>query len=911
MLIRCLLYLIFLCSFSLNAQFYSLGQNPSSTSWKQIKTENFQLIFPEDFQNKAQELANLLNYANEKARLTLKTKPRKISIILQNNTTVDNGFVTLAPKRSEFYATPSQENEGVDWLKKLAVHEYRHVIQFEKFEEGIGKALKIVFGQQGMGALILMTTPLWMIEGDAVGTETHHTERGRGEYGPFLREFKAQIMEMDSISYEKASFGSFKEYITDHYKLGYFLSEFVKNTYGEETWDSVMHCVVRNPFPPYPFSYHLKKITGKSTNQLYGDLITSINKQEEHKVGFSEISPKEILTPLSVDYVSYENPIFLSDSVFIACKKSYNQPLRFVMFTDGKEKTIHIPASYDENTLQYKNGNLIWAEKRQHPRWDYLDYSEIVFFNLGTKRKKRIKRKTRWFAPTFNKVGDQIAVIEYDKANRAKLLVVNLKGEEQSRIEMGEGLAYHPNWYAKDSIVVSKLLNEKSYLAIVSLKESKVVFKSLEYSIPFSYPTKYSDGFLVQTLNGSKDCIAYLGLEGDMKSKLKEVVNPEFGLSFFSLNLQSESIIYGDYHSNGFHVVQSEIEIGESLPFSIPVTNDHLKVKKEVFEIVNYKPLAHLFNLHSWAPVSINPTEETANLGASIFSQNLLSSSILSLNYDYSSYTGSQKFSGKYDFEHFYPKFFGEAYHEIEPNSTIQNASVDIQTISYQGGSKLDLYYNGNRFRKSVLLQGAYVHNTTNYDFEEGYIDTLLVQENTQWIAAFGIVHKRANRDIYSPLSLILSSAYYFNLKEGQNAQVLNMSSTIHGFLKNDGFKFLVGKQWGTDLFVPNYLIEPRGVLNQSFKRGERASFEYSLPLLYPDLKISRLAFVQRLRGEVFYDFLQVNDDIENSTFSSQGGTIYFDFNPLRYFYLSTLGIQLGTDREGAFFFAPSFTVNY
>ena len=90
-----------------------------------------------------------------------KTKPRKISIILQNNTTVDNGFVTLAPKRSEFYATPSQENDGVDWLKKLAVHEYRHVIQFEKFEDGVGKALKLVFGEQGMGALILLTTPLF------------------------------------------------------------------------------------------------------------------------------------------------------------------------------------------------------------------------------------------------------------------------------------------------------------------------------------------------------------------------------------------------------------------------------------------------------------------------------------------------------------------------------------------------------------------------------------------------------------------------------------------------------------------------------------------------------------------------------------------------------------------------------
>ena len=911
MLLRCLFYLILLSSFSLGAQFYSLGQNPSSTKWKQIKSDDFQLIFPEDFESKAQELANILNYANKTSRLTLKTKPRKISIVLQNNTTIDNGFVTLAPKRSEFYATPSQENEGVDWLKKLAVHEYRHVVQFEKYEEGVGKVLKIMFGQQGMGALILLTTPLWMIEGDAVGIETNHTERGRGDYGPFLREFKAQIMELDSLSYEKASFGSFKNYITDHYKLGYFLSEFVKDKYGQEIWDSVMCHVVRNPFPPYPFSYHLKKITGKSTNQLYGELVAGIKRREQQKSGFAEITSKEILTPLNQDYISYENPIFISDSIFIACKISYNKPLRIVMFLDGKEKLIHIPANYDKNTLQYQNGNLIWSEKRQHPRWNYLDFSEVIYFNLKTKKKKRIKRNTRWFAPTFNENGDQIALIEYDKANKPSLLIVDLNGELKARIELNTGLVYHPNWFTDDSIVVSRLINDKSFLEIISIQQNKVVFKSSEYSIPFSYPTKFRKGFLLQTLNGNKDCIAYLDLSVEKKLKLREVVNPEFGLNFFSVDVHSESIFYSDYHTQGFQIVQSELEIGDDIPFSIPERDKDLNVKNKLFKINNYKPLAHLFNFHSWAPISINPNEENANIGASVFSQNLLSSSILSVNYDYYSYTKSQRFLGKYEFEHFYPKFFGEASYQIEPNSKIQNVLVDIQRVSYQGGGKLNLYYNGNRFSKSVFLKGAYVHDKTNYDFEEGFIDTLIIQDNTQWIAAFGIIHKRAIRDIYSPLSLIVNTASYFNLREHQNAQVVTIHSTIQGLFKNDGFKFLIGKQWGTDLFVPNYLLEPRGVLNQNFKRGESACIEYSTPLFYPDFKISRLAFIKRIRIDVFYDLLKVNDDFETKLFSSQGGTLYFDFNPLRYSYLSTFGIQLGTDRVGKLFCAPSFTINY
>ncbi|MBI34310.1 MAG: hypothetical protein CMP67_02995 [Flavobacteriales bacterium] len=908
MFARCLIIIILLFSLSTKAQYYNLGQNPSSTKWRQIKTDDFQLIFPNDFQEKAQELANLLVYANEKSRLTLNTKPRKISIILQNNTTVDNGFVTLAPKRSEFYATPSQENDGVDWLKKLAVHEYRHVIQFEKFEDGVGKALKLVFGEQGMGALILLTTPLWMIEGDAVGVETEHTERGRGEYGPFLREFEAQIMELDSLSYEKASFGSFKDYITDYYKLGYFLSEFVKNEYGTHVWDSVMHRLVRNPFPPYPFSYHLKKITGKSTSQLYGDLVFATQKKLKSKQGFYETTSKEILTPESKDFVSYENPVVINDSLFIACKKSYNHPLKFVAVSYGKERVVHTPGNYDDNSLNRHNSTLIWAEKRRHPRWQYLDYSEIILFDIQKKKRKRLRSKTRWFAPTFSPAGDKIAVIEYAKNNVPSLVVLSIKGKEIQRFSFAEGQVFHPNWYTKDSIVISRLNGDENYLEILKLSDSTSI-RSKSFSIPLSYPTKYKNGFLVQTLNSNKDCIAFFQFKN--RGELREVVNPEFGLKFFSLDYLQENVVYSDYHSKGFKVVKSEIEIGNKIPSDWSRILKDLAVPKRQFEVSKFRPILHLFNFHSWAPFSVNPNDETANLGASIFSQNLLGSSNLSLNYDYFGYTKSQKISARYDFEHFYPKFSVQAYQFIQPKTTIQSVLADVQSVVYQAESEIELYFNGSKFRKSAFLKGAYVYDKSKYDFEEGYIDTVLTFENTQWIAAFGIVHKNGRRDIYSPWSFVLSSACYFNLNENQNAQVLNIYSTIPGILKNDGFKFLLGKQWGTDVFVPDYLGEPRGVLNQSYSRGEKFTAQYAIPLFYPDWKISRLAYVQRVRLDLFYDYLQVNDDLDNGYFSSQGGTLYLDFNPFRYSYLSTFGVQLGFDRNGNLFFAPSFYFSY
>lgn len=909
MLVRCILGVFLFLSFIVNGQFYNLGQNPSSTKWSQIKTDDFQLIFPNDFEDKAQYLANILTYANEKARLSLTTKPKKISIILQNNTTVDNGFVTLAPKRSEFYATPSQENEGVDWLKKLAVHEYRHVIQFEKYNQGVGKVLKLIFGEQGMGALILLTTPLWMIEGDAVSVETKHTERGRGDYGPFLREFKAQIMELDSLSYEKASFGSFKHLITNYYKLGYFLCEFVKNEYGSQVWDSLMHRVVRNPFPPYPFSYHLKKITGKSTSQLYGDLIAATRKKLENKRGFYDTSSKELLSPKHHDYLSFENPIYINDSFLIASKRSFNHPLKFIAIVNGKEQIIHVPGNYDRNSLNFNGSTLIWAEKRRHPRWDYLDYSEIILFDINKKKRKRLKRKTRWFAPTFSPKGDKIAAVEYAKNNSPSIVILSLNGNVIKRINFDNGQVFHPKWFSEDSIVVSRLNGSDNFLEVLTLSD-EVSIKSKSFSVPLSYPTKYKNGYLVQTLNGDKDCIAFLELKKG--TNLKEVINPEFGLKYISVNIPEDNVIYCDYHNNGFQVVSSEIEIGPIIQSNWSNDLDDLTVPKKTFLVQKYRPFFNLFNFHSWAPLSIKPNDSKANLGASAFSQNLLGSSVFSLNYDYSIYTKASKLEANYVFEHFYPEFFAKTYQIIEPNTVIQNVVVNIENFGYQFGGLLNTLFNGSKYSKSAFLRGAYVYDQILYDVKnENISDTLLILQNTQWVASFGIAHKSGLRDIYSPWSFNVFSGFYFNINEYQNAQVVKSSTTIPGILKNDGFIFILGKQWGTDVWVPNYLNEPRGYISQSFKRGEQFTVQYALPLFYPDLKISRLAYIQRVRADFFFDYLQVNDDIQNRYLSSQGGTIHFDLNPLRYSYLTTFSIQIGTDRNGNLFFAPGINIGY
>ena len=163
--------LLFLFFRAVSAQFYSTGQAPASVKWKQINTENFQVIFPEEFREEAIRTANLLAWLYENAVEDYSVRPRKVSVILHNRSILSNGYVSWAPRRSEWVTTPSQETNAQDWLEQLAIHEFRHILQVSNLDQGLTGLLKILFGEAAAG-MTAGYLPLWFYEGDAVLSET-------------------------------------------------------------------------------------------------------------------------------------------------------------------------------------------------------------------------------------------------------------------------------------------------------------------------------------------------------------------------------------------------------------------------------------------------------------------------------------------------------------------------------------------------------------------------------------------------------------------------------------------------------------------------------------------------------------------------------------------------------------------
>ena len=254
-------FLIISFSFA-NAQ--EFGGNPPSVRWKQIDTDTARIIYPVGRDSAAQRVASIIHFLAAKNN-SLGSKRDKINIVLQNQSTVANGYVGLGPYRSEFFLTPSFNNfdlGSIAWSDALALHEYRHVQQFSNFRTGLSKVMYYLAGEEGLALAINAAIPDWFYEGDAVYNETVHSGQGRGRIPFFTNQYKSLWVDKKNYSWMKLRNGSLKDYVPNHYPLGYLLVNYGYEKYGSDFWKKVTTDAAAYKGLFYPFQHAIKEHTG-------------------------------------------------------------------------------------------------------------------------------------------------------------------------------------------------------------------------------------------------------------------------------------------------------------------------------------------------------------------------------------------------------------------------------------------------------------------------------------------------------------------------------------------------------------------------------------------------------------------------------------------------------------------------
>ncbi|MBV6646679.1 MAG: hypothetical protein KI790_14575, partial [Cyclobacteriaceae bacterium] len=394
---------------------YPRGLNPPKVKWNQIETDKVQIIFPTETEPQAQRAANLIHMLYDSSYYALGPKREKVSIIIQNQTTLSNGFVTVGPFRSEFFTTPPQFNFGgsVSWMDMLTIHEYRHVEQYANAKKGITKIGSILYGENGWGGAAGLALPRWFWEGDAVFAETALTPAGRGRLPDFDKEYRSLLLSGKRYGYEKAAATSLKDFVPNHYNLGYYLTTQLRLDHGNDVWRDVMADAVDYKGVFFPFSQGIKKKSGGKTKVLYARTMDRLTTEWETEKEQLDLTTHTQLTPAKKVFTDIKNPTYTRDGTLIYEKRGFNTISTFHELRDGKERKLLSPGffSIDNATISVSNSKMVWSELRNDERWGNQNFSVIMSFDLDQKSKKRLTSQTKYFSPALSPEGNRIIAV--------------------------------------------------------------------------------------------------------------------------------------------------------------------------------------------------------------------------------------------------------------------------------------------------------------------------------------------------------------------------------------------------------------------------------------------------------------------------------------------------------------------
>ena len=405
------------------------------TGWKSIQTEHFEVIFPPGAEAQAQRAAVSLEAIYEPLHIDNRRGTR-LPVVLSGDGAISNGYATLLPRHSTFYLTPISDydelNHTLNWVDTLAIHEYRHIVQFLHAKRGIPKVLGWLFGPIAEYPSYALILPPWYFEGDAVLMETALTEGGRGRRPSFDVDLRALTAARGVLTYDQYISGSIKRPIPNHYRFGYHMVSYGREVYGERVWrDTAQMAATWSPLP-FVFPLSLKKTTGRYLRGFSTEMMNTRAKQwEEQRKQTSMTDAEDILLPPSEGEARFiRSPQPQQDGSMVAFQKGQDIAPRVVRISPDGSTTVLAQTGFRlTNRISAVGGTVVWDEIEFHPLRSSRSYSVIRILRPdGTL--KNLTTKSALFSPALSPDGSKVvAVLRTPEQTPALVLLDATTGE--------------------------------------------------------------------------------------------------------------------------------------------------------------------------------------------------------------------------------------------------------------------------------------------------------------------------------------------------------------------------------------------------------------------------------------------------------------------------------------------------
>ncbi len=896
------------------AQYYLTGQDPASVHWRQIKTKSFRIIFPEGYEKTANEYANLLQLSIPYINQPYDAHLRRLNIVLHNRSTTSNAMVSPAPFHADFFEMPSQDQYAQTWQKQLTLHEYRHAVQMDKMRQGFTKALYYILGDQGTAMIFGLYLPLWFIEGDAVWSETVHSNSGRGRLPQFVYPLKAQVLDKKIYPYDKAQFGSFRNFVPDHYTLGYQLvTEGIKN-YGTGLWNDVLNQVARKNFTLAPFTHRLEKNTGNRKVPFYhkamNDLKSQWQKQDSSSGTYQRHSPKNRF------YTSYLFPQVLPDGSLIAEKTSIDDIHRFVKISPtGKETRLFTPGFDFKTSLSANDSLLCWNEKSFDPRWSNRDYSVIKIYNYKTGKLRQLTRKSRYFAPALSPDGKSIVAVRVDLKGNYSLDFLNVaNGRIIKTFHTPDNLFFMTPHWSKDgkNVVATVLGNKGKSLLLLHVPDLKS-----RLLLPFSYteikwPVMQGKTVVYTGTYEGKDNLYAVNIAS---GKVSRIFNSRFGATSATFAPNGNTLFFNNYTANGNQIASLTFPPHHP-PFNIRQKHytylvDRIK-KKNIFNLDDtlipdktypekkYSRIGHFFNPHSWSPLALDLDTYKIEPGVMLLSQNVLSTAVTMMGWSYDPNEQAGKLNFALRYYGWYPVLGldltyqnREAYladstglsHKLRWSETNLSFSAGIPFNFSRGKWIIGLKPSFNWTEKFLHMRPG-----SQFEFKENHLTTLHYT-----LSAYNQI-KRSPKDLYPQWGQDIRIDFEHTpfLDNPSNQWAMQGHLYFPGFIRHQSLLLYGGydKLHEGVYRFSSLIATPRGYSGIFDDQMTVLKTDYAFPIAYPDLDLQGAMYLKRIYAQLFYDVLWGETSGKRSRYSGIGAELNTDWNFLGLFPNIKIGLR-------------------
>jgi len=886
------------------AQIFNAEQNPLSVKWRQINVSGFRLIYPAELEREAQRMANTVSHIYPQIGSSLGRQKTSIPILLQNQGVIANGFVQLGPKKSEFYATPPQQFDSQDWLNNLAVHELRHVAQFDKLSAG----RLYPFPEQVYLAWFGVSIPTWFFEGDAVSTETSLTKAGRGRQPSWIMPYRTSLLEGKKLSYSKAYFGSEKDITPGYYQLGYLIASNIRQQYGKEIFDEVLTDIQKRPFRLYPFSNSLKKFTGKGTQQWFKDTQDSVKKSW---LAQASASPSKTYAPINNPAkinTNYYFPVKLENGKILTLKQSKSETPHFITIDqNGKESSLLHIAYQEQPWFSYVNGKIVWDEVRYDPRFRQRNYSVICSFDLKTGHTRKLRGKSRIFSPSLSADGKKIVAVKIGLDNQSNLVELDAEnGAILRTFSNPDNLILQTPSYDDTGLLIAFIsVTEKGKALWTMDQTGKTTQLISESAQQLSRPVFIKQQIAFNAHYGGIDNIYSVDIQS---KKISALSASKYGAFNATPNANKDSILFNNFGSTGYNIAAAAIQaeplsanqfvyFGAAAEKQENTGNVFEHIPDSVYSSKPYRAFSNLFNFHS-----ITPTITDENQGGlQLSSDNLLNTLNVFAAADYHSDLRRFEYSSGFTLKSFYPVF--SATYRNRPRRTFYSSGQTIQqgdwrenTIKVQAAVPINLNALNDNFGLSGRIATSYTQLYMPENLPKNFISTL------KFPMEYGITlnHnvRQAERDIAPRWGQILRLTYLNQPFDKQLAGELFAAEAylyVPGLAKNHSF--LMNYNYQTTSGIRRYDQEIPTVYGYNniparSKLSNTLLLNYRFPIAFPDAELGPLAYVRNLRGGVFCNYENIGSETNLGEPKTYGFELRTSLNALRYQAFVDLGTR-------------------